>query len=49
MWGLKEKLTKTANKQINETNNIKKKKGDTLTTQPVFPKNFSHAVYLFLS
>ena len=47
MWDLKEK-TKT-NKQINETNNIKKRKRDTLPTQPVFPKDFSHAVYLFLS
>ena len=44
----KEKLNETTNKQINETNNIKKRKRDTIPTQPVFPKDFSQAVYLFL-
>ena len=50
MWSLKENTKATTkNKQIDGTNKIKKEKKDTLITQPVFPKDFSHAVYLFLS
>ena len=46
----RKKLTKTTKKQTNKRKNKqKKRKKDTLPTQPVFPKDFSHAVYLFLS
>ena len=50
MWSLKEKTNKD-NKQTNKQNKQHEKnwKRDTLPTQTVFPKDFSHAVYLFLS
>ena len=50
MCGLKER-TNSDNKQPNKRNeqHKKKRKRDTLPTQLVFPKDFSHAVYLFLS
>ena len=43
----KVRLKRKTNQENKQTNNIKKKK-DTLPTQPVFLKDFSQVVYLFL-
>ena len=43
MWDLKVKLTKTTNKQINETNNIKKEK----KRYPPNPTRFSERFFIY--
>ena len=47
-WVSKVKLIKKTNKQTNKLNK-QHKKTDTLPTQPIFQKDFSEVVYLFLS
>ena len=44
------KITKKTNKTNNKQHQERKRKeSDTLSTHPVFPKDFSQVVYLFLS